>query len=141
MQFRYVFKQLKTKNIHIMICSIDEIENCDYKDFEKELELKRYSLISRDLYVMANDKNGNEMYENDIVRVHQFTQEFGESLGAVEGENEFTATIKFDHNGIILVNSEFTTSLPLWAVSGLHEESLEKIGNIYTGVKEEKSNG
>ena len=58
-----------------------------------------------------------------------FTQELGENLGVVEGENEFKAQIYINEMGVCL-GAEYGLD-PLFSYDGFHEESLEVIGNIY----------
>ncbi len=99
-----------------------------------ELKNDNNNEIKADLmqYTGLKDKNGKEIYEGDIVRIHKFTQELGENMGVIEGEKEFLAKIEFSMYGGIYLNSRENDSCPLWEYeNGFHEESIEVIGNIH----------
>lgn len=92
--------------------------------------------INRPCFIMQftglKDKNGTEMYDKDIVKVHLFTQEIGHSLGVTEGEKEYKGVLEFWEYGLALNTKKFETKFYLTLSPGmLHEESFEVIGNIF----------
>jgi uncharacterized phage protein (TIGR01671 family) len=116
-----------------MIISTNDKEfNNNIYEFFKELEQDRKeNNIILMQYTGLKDKNGKEIYEGDILKVHIFTQELGESLGVREGEKEFKAEICYQEMGLWLQgNTEDECGYILW-FDGMHEESFEVIGNIY----------
>ena len=46
-------------------------------------------------FMGKSDKNGKEIFESDVVRCHQFTQELGENLGVCEGEKETVCVVTY----------------------------------------------
>ena len=78
--------------------------------------------------LLINEKG---VHTGDIVKVHLFTQEIGESLGVREGEIEFVAEVKTDGIGTYLESNSEETSGYLADLYGFHEDSLEVIGNIH----------
>lgn len=79
------------------------------------------------------DKNGVEIFEGDIVNIHEFI-EVGGIEGCEEGEREMIGVVKY---GCI-----FGSPIPEWYLEnsddyipfsyiGLHDESFEVVGNIF----------
>jgi uncharacterized phage protein (TIGR01671 family) len=81
------------------------------------------------------DKDGREIYDRDLLRVHIFTKRLGENLGIVEGEKEFTCEICNQEHGLWLQGKTEQQSGYLAWFDGLHEESFSVIGNIHEHPK------
>lgn len=100
------------------------IRICDPENIVDDLVVLQYTGVK--------DMHGVEVYEGDIVKVHKFTQELGESLGVKEGETEFIAKIVFSPYGGTRIETKDGYELFLWECEeGWHEESLEVIGNTH----------
>lgn len=76
------------------------------------------------------DKNGKEIYDGDIVKCHYFYSALGRDFGVYEAENEITGIIEIKEMGVWLETANENAGY-LLSIGGLHEESLEVIGNIY----------
>lgn len=98
---------------------------------EEQLAMKELESRSQQ-YIGIKDTYGTDIFDGDIVKVHKFTQELGESLGVREGETELIAKIVFSPYGGTSIETKDGYSLFLWEDSdGWHEESLIVIGNLH----------
>ncbi len=78
-------------------------------------------------YIGKKDKDGNKIYNGDIITMHLFIQS-----GAGEGEREFTGSISIDEYGVYFNNFDKDDQLSGYLFGfAMHEDSLTVIGNIH----------
>lgn len=94
---------------------------------------RQYKVIPETVgqYINVPEVNNKDLYSGDICKVHVFTQKLGENMGVCEGEKEFIAELDFSPEAGLFLKANGNDSGPFWAYGGAHEESFEKIGNIY----------
>ena len=112
---------------------------------------REYELIDRridleDAVLMQStgllDKNGDDIFEGDVVELHHFTENYSTTGGFYEGEESLVGVVRYGYTedeikyfGKVYPPSWFFENryrvLDFSYLSGLHEESFKIIGDIY----------
>lgn len=107
----------------------DSYDNPTYEGDDSHIEVMQYTGLK--------DKNGVEIYEGDIVSMHQFLFDWSEVkkvISGVIGWDEYGLTLKQIRNEFIeeyYGYGEGEGELPLDSFYGLHEDSWTVLGNIH----------
>lgn len=123
-KFRYRIYNITEKRVmEIFYKSIDDIQNwlnilCDKKNYE---------ILSRDEFTWLIDKNGNEIYEGDIMR------EWVDPTGGFWPENLYYE-IRYHWDWFYFYNPIFNIIISNWKLRNLAEH-YEIIWNIYDNPK------
>lgn len=118
-KLRYVYSN--KKEIKTFIYTIEEIENnCVY---EETIGFSRdFRLISRDRFIGLKDKNGVEIFENDIIKAKDFLTKDNKTYYDDEGLVEF-------EDGMFKICDEYPTVMRhqiIEIISNTHIEILNK---------------
>lgn len=118
-KIRYTFQHIATGNIEQKIYTLSQLET------KKVSELSPcfcpefgYTLIGRDVYTGFKDKHGEEIFENDIMRL----------LHAAHEDNEMAQVLYRDGEAAFIL---FTNYLRQRNLGSLHSSELEIAGNEY----------
>ena len=135
-QIRYLKKEGDMKEIKFRawIKSVKKMADWDsmLRDCDRLSLLEGNDNFIVQQFIGLLDKNGKEVYKDDFVRCHQFTQELGENLGVYEGEKETVCIVTYIKEnacfGFVEINSEDRGYIEPALCS---DEGIEIIGNIH----------
>lgn len=116
-KFRYVFKRKADGHIYMLEFKIELLEDGSPNPVESMIQNHLWELVSRDQYTGLKDKNGNEIYEWDII---QYQNECADRTPVLVPE----MTPK---------NLEYITGIgnSEWEEKENQYSNIEVIGNIY----------
>ena len=117
-KFRYVYSN--GKEIKTFIYTIEEIE----RGWHEWTNLGDFKLISRDRFTGLKDKNGVEIFENDVCNVLNYASDYLKRTGKMKCVIEWSDTSGFFGRGVG-VPTGFAMGEDFEIISNTHIEKLK----------------